>query len=175
MLSSIFFLENASQISLRSPEEIEPLSYQGQRSKNPARWERAAIKPGPGRSLCSSSGFLPKKAGLPGPGGQRGVAPQGSFRHPQRYAAPGCPGRWSGFGPAQVQTSNVGSRPVPGRIPGFALESPDARVAGEGPPPGLGAARWHSLVLAIVVPDPFEGLFPPKSKTDLGRISGKIC
>ena len=30
-------------------------------------------------------------------------------------------------------------------------------------PPGLGAARWHSLVLAIVVPDPFEGLFPPKS------------
>ena len=30
-------------------------------------------------------------------------------------------------------------------------------------PPGLGAARWHSLVLAIVVPDPFEELFPPKS------------
>ena len=77
-----------------------------------------------------------------------------------------APGRWSGFGLAQVGTCEVGSRPVPGGGSRLSLrESPDAKSRGGGPPPplGLGAARWHSLVLAIVVPDPFEELFPPKS------------
>ena len=36
MLASIFFSENASQIGLSIPEEIVPLSCQGQRSPNPA-------------------------------------------------------------------------------------------------------------------------------------------
>ena len=32
-------------------------------------------------------------------------------------------GRWSGFGPAQVQTCHVGSRPTPGGSPAFSGES----------------------------------------------------
>ena len=60
-------------------------------------------------------------------------------------------GRWSGFGPAQVQTCNVVPRPVPGGGSRLSLgESPDAKSRGGGPPPplGLGAAHCRSLVLA---------------------------
>ena len=60
-------------------------------------------------------------------------------------------GRWSGFGPAQVQTCDVVPRPVPGGGSRLSLgESPDAKSRGGGPPPppGLGPARSHSLVLA---------------------------
>ena len=56
-------------------------------------------------------------------------------------------GRWSGFGPAQVQTCEV-SRPVLAGGSRLSRESPDARVAGEGPRPFLWPARSHSLVLA---------------------------
>ena len=70
---SIFFPENASQIGLRISEEIAPLPYQRQRSPKRASGSKWAIKPGvqglaPG---VLSSGFLPKKAGLPaGVGGE---------------------------------------------------------------------------------------------------------
>ena len=60
-------------------------------------------------------------------------------------------GRWSGFGPAQVQTCEVGSRPVPGGGSRLSLEKARTqRVAGEGPRPPffLWPARSHSLVLA---------------------------
>ena len=70
---SIFFLENAFQIGLRISEGIAPLPYQRQRSPKRASGSKRAIKPGvqglaPG---VLSSGFLPKKAGLPaGVGGE---------------------------------------------------------------------------------------------------------
>ena len=60
-------------------------------------------------------------------------------------------GRWSGFGPAQVSTCEVGSRPVPGGGSRLSLEKARTqRVAGGGPPPPLflWPARSHSLVLA---------------------------
>ena len=59
-------------------------------------------------------------------------------------------GGGSGFGLAQVQTCDVGSRPVPGGGSRLSLEKARTqRVAGGGPPPPfLGPARSHSLVLA---------------------------
>ena len=49
-----------------------------------------------------------------------------------------APGRWSGFGLAQVGTCEVGSRPVPGGGSRLSLrESPDAKSRGGGPPPPL--------------------------------------
>ena len=60
-------------------------------------------------------------------------------------------GRWSGFGPAQVQTCDVVPRPVPGGGSRLSLKKARTqRVAGGGPPPplGLGAAHCRSLVLA---------------------------
>ena len=46
MLSSIFSLENASQIGLGIPEETAPLSYQRQRSPKRASESERAINPG---------------------------------------------------------------------------------------------------------------------------------
>ena len=60
-------------------------------------------------------------------------------------------GRWSGLGPAQVQTREVVPRPVPGGGSRLSLEKARTqRVAGGCPPPplGLGAAHCRSLVLA---------------------------
>ena len=59
-------------------------------------------------------------------------------------------GRWSGFGPAQVQTCHVGSRPTPGGSPAFSGESRKKERRGLCPldPLLLWSARWHSLVLA---------------------------
>ena len=67
MLSSIFSLENASQIGLGIPEETAPLSYQRQRSPKRANGSERAMNPGvqglaPG---VLSPDFLPKKVGLP--------------------------------------------------------------------------------------------------------------
>ena len=111
-------------------------------------------KVGPGRKNLFlpgvlSSGFLPKKAGLP-PGAGRATgrcAPRRLRRHPpegtQHRAAPG---RWSGFGPAQVQTCNVGSRPVPGGGSRLSLEKARTqRVAGEDPRPPFFRARSFPL------------------------------
>ena len=59
-------------------------------------------------------------------------------------------GRWSGFGPAPVQTCDVGSRPTPGGSPAFSGESRKKERRGLCPldPLLLWSARWHSLVLA---------------------------
>ena len=46
MLFSIFYPENASQIGFGIPEEIVPLSYQGQRSPKRANESERAMKPG---------------------------------------------------------------------------------------------------------------------------------
>ena len=78
MLSSIFPLENASQIGLSIPDEIAPRTDQRQRPPKTSEWQRAAIKPGvqglaPG---VLSSGFLPKTAGPP-PGAGRETTSQG--------------------------------------------------------------------------------------------------
>ena len=103
-------------------------------------------------SYCNSP--QRKSGSRPGPGGQRGAAPQGGFggTPPEGTQRRAAPGRWSGFGPAQVQTCNVGSRPVPGGGSRLSLEKARTqRVAGGGPRPPLflWPARWHSLVLAL--------------------------
>ena len=65
--------------------------------------------------------FQRKPGSRPEPGGQRGAAPQGGFggTPPEGTQHRAAPGRWSGFGPAQVGTCEVVSRPVPGGDPGF--------------------------------------------------------
>ena len=73
MLSSIFSLENASQIGLGIPEETAPLSYQRQRSPKRANESERAMNPGvqglaPG---VLSPDFLQRKSGSPaGVGGE---------------------------------------------------------------------------------------------------------
>ena len=55
-------------------------------------------------------------------------------------------GRWSGFGPAQVQTCDVVPRPVPGGGSRLSLEKARTqRVAGEGPRPPWFRARSFPL------------------------------
>ena len=132
MLSSIFFLENASQIGLSIPEGIAPLPYQRQRSPKPASGSKRAIRPGsrglaPGPLSPHFSGEMGPPAGQAGP---RGAVPQGCFRgtHPQgtylrRFPAPGptwrAPGRWS-----QTEPPTDDSGPGP---PGSAGRGPSPR------------------------------------------------
>ncbi len=170
MLSSIFFLENASQIGLSIPEEIEPRTGQRQPSPNPAsgneRPEKTRVQGGALPPWCFLRLSSKESCPCPGPGGQRGAAPQGGFwRHsPEGTQSTGLP---LVGGPGLDQRRSRPATWVPARsrgIQAFSRESPDAKSRGEGPrPPFLWAARSHSLVLAIVVPDPFEELFPPKS------------
>ena len=92
--------------------------------------------------------FQRKPGSRPEPGGQRGAAPQGGFggTPPEGTQRRAAPGRWSGFGPAQVQTCNVGSRPVPGGGSRLSLEKARTqRVAGEGPRPPIFMARLLPL------------------------------
>ena len=80
--------------------------------------------------------------------GPRGAAPQGGFggTPPEGTQHRAAPGRWSGFGPAQVQTCNVGSRPVPGGGSRLSLEKARTqRVAGEDPRPPFFRARSFPL------------------------------
>ena len=85
---------------------------------------------------------------------------------PQRVRSTGLP---LVGGPGLDWRRLAPARWVPARsragIQAFSKRKPGRKESrGRAPaPPGLGAARWHSLVLAIVVPDPFEELFPPKS------------
>ena len=75
MLSSIFSLENASQIGLGIPEETAPLSYQRQRSPKRASGSKRAINPGsrglplvffPPTFFKESRAPPPESAGAPG-------------------------------------------------------------------------------------------------------------
>ena len=124
MLFSIFFPENASQIGLRISEEIAPLPYQRQRSPKRASGSKRAIKLGV-QGAPPPALFLPisreKWGPPPGRRGPRGAAPRGGFggTPPEGTQHRAAPGRWSGFGLAQVGTCEVGSRPVPGGDPGF--------------------------------------------------------
>ena len=117
-----------------------------------SEWERAAIKTRVqgGALVFFPPAFFQRKPGSrPEPGGQRGAAPQGGFggTPPEGTQRRAAPGRWSGFGPAQVQTCNVGSRPVPGGGSRLSLEKARTqRVAGEGPRPPW--VRGRSLALA---------------------------
>ena len=95
MLSSIFSLENASQIGLSIPEETAPLSYQRQRSPKRANESERAMNPGsrglaPGPLSPHFSGEMGTPAGQAGP---RGAAPQGRLRScpPEGYAPPPAP------------------------------------------------------------------------------------
>ena len=107
---------------------------------------------GPGACpWCSFLRLSSKKVGLPRRSrrGPRGAAPQGGFggTPPEGTQHRAAPGRWSGFGPAQVQTCNVGSRPVPGGGSRLSLEKARTqRVAGEDPRPPW--VRGRSLSLA---------------------------
>ena len=77
MLFSIFYPENASQIGFGIPEEIVPLSYQGQRSPKRANGSERALNPGvQGRSPGPLSSHFSGEMGTPaGQAGQRGAAP----------------------------------------------------------------------------------------------------
>ena len=90
MLSSIFFLENASQIGFRISGEIVPLSYQGQRSPKRANGSERAMNPGvQGRSPGPLSPHFSGEMGTPaGQAGQRGAAPRGSVRAPPTQRVP---------------------------------------------------------------------------------------
>ena len=81
MLFSIFYPENASQIGFGIPEEIVPLSYQGQRSPKRANESERAMKPG-SRGAAPAL-FLPisreKWGPPPGRRGPRGAALRGCF------------------------------------------------------------------------------------------------
>ena len=82
MLSSIFFLENASQIGFSIPDVTAPLSYQRQRSPKRANESERAINPGvQGRSPGPLSPHFSGEMGTPaGQAGQRGAAPRGTVR-----------------------------------------------------------------------------------------------
>ena len=58
MLSSIFFLENASQIDFSIPEEIVPQPYQRKRSQKPASGNERPSKPGV-QGACPRPSFSP--------------------------------------------------------------------------------------------------------------------
>ena len=79
MLSSIFSLENASQIGLSIPEGIAPRTDQRERSPKRASDSKRTIKPGvQGRSPGPLSPHFSGEMGTPaGQAGQRGAAPQG--------------------------------------------------------------------------------------------------
>ena len=108
MLSSIFPLENASQIGFRIPEVIAPRTDQRQRSPKRANESERAINPGV-QGAPPPALFLPisrEKWGPPpgrrGPPGR--CAPRVLPSHPpEGYAASGCPrqgGRvWTSAGP----------------------------------------------------------------------------
>ena len=84
MLSSIFSLENASQIGFSIPEETAPLSYQRQRSPKRASESERAIKPGV-QGACprpSFSPFLGRNGDPAGQAGPRGAAPRGTGKAP---------------------------------------------------------------------------------------------
>ena len=123
MLSSIFSLENASQIGLSIPEGIAPRTDQRERSPKRASDSKRAINPG-SRGEAPAL-FLPisrEKWGPPaGQAGQRGAAPQRWLprRPPNGYAALCHPWQVVPLEPPQVRTCGVGSRPVPGGDPGF--------------------------------------------------------
>ena len=109
MLSSIFPLENASQIGFRIPEVIAPRTDQRQRSPKRANESERAINPGV-QGAPPPALFLPisreKWGPPPGRRAPRGTAPRGCFRatHPKGTQHRAAPGRGAGFGPAQGQT-----------------------------------------------------------------------
>ena len=153
MLSSIFPLENTSQIGFRIPEVIAPRTDQRQRSPKRANESERAINPGV-QGAPPPALFLPisreKWGPPPGRRAPRGTAPRGCFRatHPKGTQHRAAPGRGAGFGPAQVQTCDVVPRPVPGGGSRLSLEKAwTQRVAG-GMPPAPPGFRGRSLSLA---------------------------
>ena len=142
MLSSIFFSKMRPKSVLVYRRKLPLCRIRNNHHKNQRVGTSGHKNPGPGRSPgVLSSDFLQRKSGpRPGPGGQRGAAPQGGFggTHPEGTQHRAAPGRWSGFGPAQVQTCNVGSRPVPGGGSRLSLEKARTQRVAGGPPPPLG-------------------------------------
>ena len=95
MLSSIFFLENASQIDFSIPEEIVPQPYQRKRSQKPASGNERPSKPGV-QGACprpSFSPFLGRNGDPAGQAGPRGAAPRGLVIAPttRRVSSTGGP------------------------------------------------------------------------------------
>ena len=155
-----FFRENAFQhIFPRKCVPNRSWYIGGNRTSNgpeatipkPSEWERAAIstRVQGGALVFFPPAFFQRKPGpRPGPGGQRGAAPQGGFggTPPEGTQHRAAPGRWSGFGLAQVGTCEVGSRPVPGGGSRLSLEKARTqRVAGEDPRPPFFIARSFPL------------------------------
>ena len=95
MLSSIFFSKMRPKSVLVYRRKLPLCRIRNNHHKNQRVGTSGHKNPGPGRSPgVLSSGFLPKKAGLP-PGAGRATgrcAPRRLRRHsPRGYAAPGCP------------------------------------------------------------------------------------
>ena len=142
MLSSIFSLENASQIGLSIPEETAPLSYQSQRSPKRANESERAMNPGvqgrsPGPLSPHFSGEMVPPAGQAGPPGR--CAPRAASELPtRRYAPPPAPphtGAWL----TRAATARAARTPEapPGPAPGDPRR-PRRRRSWAGRSPGRG-------------------------------------
>ena len=177
-----FYERKSPNQGTKMGSEIPPRPRQcGTNAKTSERQQAGHKTGGPGG--LPPALFLPisreKWGPPPGRRGPRGAAPQGGFggTPPEGTQHRAAPGRWSGFGLAQVGTCEVGSRPVPGGGSRLSLrESPDAKSRGGWPPaPPFFMARSFPLARFGVVGRivPVYGLLRcPCTCPDLGRFFG---
>ena len=114
MLSSIFSLENASQIGLGIPEETAPLSYQRQRSPKRANGSERAMNPGvqgrsPGPRSPHFSGEMGTPAGQAGPPGR--CAPRAASELPTRRVRTSPPPPHTGAWLTRAATARAARTP----------------------------------------------------------------
>ena len=151
MLSSIFPLENASQIGFSIPDVTAPLSYQRQRSPKRANESERAINPG-SRGKAPAL-FLPisreKWGPPPGRRGNGALRPKGASEPPTprvRTRAP-PPGRESRLPTPSIKNRlrrpRRTGRPAAHRTPatGSVSPRPPGPPGGSPPPPGRPPGR----------------------------------
>ena len=148
------FMKESLQIRVRrwAPKYPPRPRQCGTNAKTSER-QQAGHKTGGSRGLPppSFSPFLGRNGDPCRAGGPPGAAPRWLRGTPQRVRkAPGAPGRWSGFGLAQVGTCRWVPARSPAGIQAFSKRKPGRKESRGWPPrpPFLWPARSHSLVLA---------------------------